>query len=163
MPVCRTWKPTPSRAEGWEQPVGARRPWFRIGATPRWATKDSPIFRTFVGHAGERTTGRSWRTRRWIANRRRSFRFVRLRYWPSFSSSPPSPRALDFDDRLHGAIHFAVRARSRPMRLDKKFFERRRPFTVNPKTHQKYIFCARLLMGAGLALHICPGQPGAAS
>ena len=35
--------------------------------------------------------------------------------------------------------------------------------TVNPNTHQKLIFCARLHMAAGTALYIFPKRPGAAS
>jgi hypothetical protein len=34
--------------------------------------------------------------------------------------------------------------------------------TVNPNTHQKFIFCARLHTAAGLALPVCPERPGAA-
>jgi hypothetical protein len=50
-----------------------------------------------------------------------------------------------------------------PMKLDNIFFESTGAFTVNPNTHQKSIFCARLHMAAGLALYICPERPGAAS
>ncbi len=49
------------------------------------------------------------------------------------------------------------------MKLDNNFFWRTRGSTVNPNTHQKYIFCARLRMAAGIALYICPERPGAAS
>jgi len=49
------------------------------------------------------------------------------------------------------------------MKLDNIFFEFTGPLTVNPNTHQKFIFCARLHMAAGLALYICPERPGAAS
>lgn len=49
------------------------------------------------------------------------------------------------------------------MMLDKTFFSNTRPFTVNPNTHQKFDFCARLQMAAGVALHICPALPGTAS
>jgi hypothetical protein len=49
------------------------------------------------------------------------------------------------------------------MRLDNLSFRRSRGVTVNPNTHQKLDFCARLHMAAGLALSICPGSPGAAS
>jgi hypothetical protein len=49
------------------------------------------------------------------------------------------------------------------VRLDNAFFAATGPFTVNPNTHQKFIFCARLHMAAGLALYICPERPGAAS
>ena len=49
------------------------------------------------------------------------------------------------------------------MKLDYIFFEFTGPLTVNPNTHQKFIFCARLHMAAGLALYICPERPGAAS
>jgi hypothetical protein len=34
---------------------------------------------------------------------------------------------------------------------------------VNPNTHQKSNFCARLHKAAGIALSICPARPGAAS
>jgi hypothetical protein len=47
--------------------------------------------------------------------------------------------------------------------LDNKFFEHTGAVTVNSNTHQKFIFCARLQMAAGLALYICPERPGAAS
>jgi hypothetical protein len=49
------------------------------------------------------------------------------------------------------------------MKLDNKFFGSTGALTVNPNTHQKNIFCARLHMAAGLALYICPERPGAAS
>jgi hypothetical protein len=49
------------------------------------------------------------------------------------------------------------------MKLDNLSFRRRRGTTVNPNTHQKIIFCARLHPAVGLALCIFPGQPGAAS
>ena len=49
------------------------------------------------------------------------------------------------------------------MKLDKILFPSRRAFTVNPNTHQKNNFCARLQMAAGVALYICPERPGAAS
>ena len=47
--------------------------------------------------------------------------------------------------------------------LDKKLFRRTRSGKLNPNTHQKFTFCARLQAAAGLALYICPGRPGAAS
>jgi hypothetical protein len=49
------------------------------------------------------------------------------------------------------------------VKLDNNFFESTGAGKVNPNTHQKFIFCARLHMAAGLALCICPGQPGTAS
>jgi hypothetical protein len=47
--------------------------------------------------------------------------------------------------------------------LDNNIFERTGSGKLNPNTHQKSYFCARLHMAAGLALYICPGRPGAAS
>ena len=49
------------------------------------------------------------------------------------------------------------------MTLDNILFRRRRALTVNPNTHQKINFYARLRMAAGVALYICPERPGAAS
>jgi len=57
------------------------------------------------------------------------------------------------------SAHFA----SRRVKLDNNIFAYTGPVTVNPKTHKKRIFCARLHMAAGLALYICPERPGAAS
>jgi len=47
--------------------------------------------------------------------------------------------------------------------LDSICFRRTFRPTVNPNTHQKFIFCARLHMATGFALYICPERPGAAS
>jgi hypothetical protein len=49
------------------------------------------------------------------------------------------------------------------MKLDNIPFQRRRASTVNPNTQQKFVFCARLQMAAGVALYICPERPGAAT
>lgn len=48
------------------------------------------------------------------------------------------------------------------MQLDKAYFADTRATAVNPNTHQKSIFCARLHMAAGAALYIFPARPGAA-
>ena len=53
--------------------------------------------------------------------------------------------------------------RKRTMKLDNISFRRTRSSAVNPNTHKKFIFCARLHMAAGFALYICPERPGAAS
>jgi hypothetical protein len=60
------------------------------------------------------------------------------------------------------AVHRA-NAPMRPVKLDNIFFESTGADKVNPNTHQKFIFCGRLHMAAGLALCICPGRPGTAS
>lgn len=49
------------------------------------------------------------------------------------------------------------------MKLDKRSFSNTRPLKVNPNTHQKFDFYARLQMAAGVALHICPALPGTVS
>ena len=61
-------------------------------------------------------------------------------------------------------IHFARRAPLKPAGLDNA--GRGNTVTlVNPNTHQKASFCARLQQAAALALSIrlCPERPGAAS
>jgi hypothetical protein len=49
------------------------------------------------------------------------------------------------------------------MELDMIFFQSTRPSTVNLNTHQKFCFCARLQMAAGVALYIFHAQPGTAN
>jgi hypothetical protein len=49
------------------------------------------------------------------------------------------------------------------MKLDNIFFRRTRGTEMNPNTHQKFDFCARQHMAAGLALSICPARPGVVS
>ena len=49
------------------------------------------------------------------------------------------------------------------LKLDNNIPVRTRSGKLNPNTHQKLYFCARLHMAAGLALYICPGRPGATS
>jgi hypothetical protein len=50
-----------------------------------------------------------------------------------------------------------------PRGLDNPFSRRTCGRRLNPHTHQKFHFCARLHKAAGLVLYICPGRPGAAS
>ena len=49
------------------------------------------------------------------------------------------------------------------MKLDRILFSFTRAVTVNPNTHRKFIFCARLHRTAGFALYVFPERPGAAS
>lgn len=84
----------------------------------------------------------------------------------SASSTARAPRApsrgldhsLGFSSR-RSASH----ARNRAVGLDNNFLAPTGGTTVNPNTHQKSNFCARLHMAVGLALSICPARPGAAS
>jgi hypothetical protein len=61
-------------------------------------------------------------------------------------------------------IHFARRAPLKPAGLDNAVFGSTVKL-VNPNTHQKSSFCARLKQAAALAWYVrlCPERPGAAS
>lgn len=159
-----------------ERAVGHHRP-SRIGAIRRRTATLNPISRATSRHVGRTRSRRLFLIPLLSVSAREFPMSASSRFSPSSrslpSSSPPRRPPQGATDAIQLCLYnplpytpcsgSSIGPRELSMKLDNVHFRRTCGATVNPNTHQKFIFCASLHRAAGLALYICPERPGAAS